>query len=30
MGSERVLMPRPGGSGFLASFLNAPENKKKL
>jgi hypothetical protein len=26
--SERVLMPRPGGSGFFASFVKSLENKK--
>jgi hypothetical protein len=28
IGSERVLMPRPGESGFPAPFVKALENKK--
>jgi hypothetical protein len=29
IGSERALMPRPGGNNFLAPFVKALENKKK-
>jgi hypothetical protein len=28
--SERALMPRSSGSGFLALFVEALENKKKF